>query len=914
MNPDIHLSQSQRKAVNAPWRRTVSLILSTAGSGKTLTLTRRAIHIAIELVEGNEINSRILCVCFNRGAADEMAQRIHEIVWSRGYADRINITRRQHEPKEMVTIEIRTFHSLGFWILNSSFPSEREQVGLRRGKINVVYGKGHRDIILEALLEAGQIHPSTKRSAMNMISRSIEQEFRLYKRHILETECERFLSPPGKQPPPQKLYELQCKRAFELYTQRMSEQNSIDYDDMIVKSLSLVRTVKRVRENLSARYIALLVDEFQDLTTADFVMCKALVEKSKSLTMVGDDDQHIYSFRSLKSWFCHEMISTWFSENLEVLQLPENRRCPGAIVRSATAVIERNSRRAQKAIVAIRPNGVPVRIVGCQSLELEMRFVIRRIKWLLPRVRAAKEQILVLFRTNDLLDKFHRRFKLEEVPTSRILTTLWRVDKIGLKTSAIFALITLLSSKANKATIVWAIITVVPTLDRSFVESIFDSRGNARKEKKGDSKMNFLAGQNSTDVRRAEVYDIKLDGHAKPFPSPYLENLRIWYESHKDDEMSTEQRSKFEHLHMLLEKTEKLKLLLRNVSNVDKVVRRAEEVVCRDCGDEYDDLAEFSGSQEEEVPSSQTVDNGKAGYDLLLSAARKIDEDDEDEEENAGIKADVPRVNRTVHSEEADDDENFLLLFRRDAISRSQKRKKALARSDVHTVTALARKRKLEKKIDELCDSLEAILTKSDHSEKRKISCTERPTIILSTIHKAKGTSFAYVFLCGADDNNLPVGGRDLVESCGPVEMEMSFVEEERRLLFVSLTRTQREFVCTYSAPTSNKQLGRGLTSMSTPMSKDQQLRSFQSPFLKELLNSLNGDQNFVTESFVLETKDVETVVNLLQAEPATSNETGKVGSPRESKVVISEQTSACEDSPSNSAPREMPGAHLAAF
>lgn len=810
----------------------------------------------------------------------------------------------------MVTIEIRTFHSLGFWILRSSLPSEREQIGLRGGKINVVHGKDHRDVILKALLKAGQIHPSTKKNVMNKISRSFEQEFRLYKRHVLEIECESFLSSPDEQPSPRKPYELQCKRAFELYAQKMSEQNFIDYDDMMVKSITLIKTIERLRESLSARYVALLVDEFQDLTPADFVLCKALVEKSRSLTMVGDDDQHIYSFRSSKSWFCHEMIDTWFSENLKVLQLPENRRCPGAIVRSATAVIQKNSRRAQKEIIAVRPNGAPVRVVGCQSLELEMLFVIQRIKWLLPKVRAVKEQILVLFRTNELLDKFQRRLKLEEVPTSRILTALGCADSIGLKTSATFALIVLMSNTADRATVVWAVITVVPALDRSFVERIFNFEGSPKGERKHSGTVDLSAAQDGKDDRRGEVRDTKLSNSPRPFPSPYLEVLRNWYESHKDDEMNTGQRCKFEHLQILLRKTEKLILLLRNVSNVGKVVRLAGEIVCSECVDEYDDF-ELSASQEEELSPGHIISGGKAGYDLLFSAARKVDEDEEDGEGNASIKADMPHANRAARSEEAVDEEDFTLLFRRDARSRSQKRRKTFAGSDVYTATATALRRKLGKKINKLCDTLQAILTKSDHNGKGKITCSEQPTVILSTIHKAKGTSFAYVVLCGADDNNLPVCGRDLAESCGSIDMETPFVEEERRLLFVSLTRTQREFMCTYSAPTSKNQFGRGMNPPSMLMSRDQHPRSFQSPFLKELLDSLKGDQSLVTESFVLETKDMETVLSSLQAKPATSNETGKVVNRREPKAVMTTRINACERSPSNSAPPETTDAHV---
>lgn len=886
MDSRIHFSQSQKKAIAAPWRRTVSLVLSTAGSGKTLALTRRAVRIAVELVNGNEINSRILCICFNKGAADEMSQRIYGIVQSLGYGARINITRKQHEPKEMVTIEIRTFHSFGFWILRSAIHCERQQVGLRRGKINLLHGKDHRDIILETLVEAGQFRPSTKKSTMDKISRETEREFRRYKRYILEGECEKFLSPQDIKPQPLRPYNFEYKHAFELYVQRMSEQNSIDYDDMIAKSVTLVKTVPRLQEMMSARYSSVLVDEFQDLTPPDFVMCKALVEKSKSLTLVGDDDQHIYSFRSASSWFCHERVQAWFSENLNVLQLPENRRCPGAIVRSAVALIENNSRRAEKGIVAVRPNGTPVRVIGCQTLKFEMELVIQRIKRLQPKVRAAKEQILVLFRTNDLLNKFHKCFRLMEVPTSRVLAPVGRAGSIGLKTTAVFALVALMSTKVDQATVVWAVITIVPALDRLVVQSILYSVDSAtgNEESLGTEEL-FPSNEAGANTGKKAVHMTVPQNLVKPFPSPHLEKLRLWYEEHRNDDMNIRERCNFEHLHLLFERTERLILSLRNANDVGQVVKLAEEIVCGDDGGEYVDFAEFSASQEEEEPRSEMIDDDKAGYDLLTSAVRKIDGDDDDdnnEDDNDNghycTKADTLQHQRTTHSDEGDDIEDFASLFKQDTKLRTQKKKKFFPGSDVHSTNITRRRKKLGKKINKLCSAMEPILTKSDHTGRGKTACTERPVVVLSTIHRAKGTSFAYVFLCGADDNNLPVCGRDLAQTCG-ADLDTAFVEEERRLLFVSLTRTQREFMCTYSVPTPSDQSKWLVTPSSIPPPQSPHPRAFQSPFLQELFHNLSGDQKCVTESFILETKDIKRVLDSFEAGPHRPNDSGQLES-----------------------------------
>eukprot|EP00177_Eucheuma_denticulatum_P000501 GFKZ01000887.1.p1 GENE.GFKZ01000887.1~~GFKZ01000887.1.p1 ORF type:complete len:896 (+),score=121.00 GFKZ01000887.1:390-3077(+) len=856
----MQLSESQTAAVYSDWRNTVSLVLSTAGSGKTRALTCRAVRIAAELVREKKLNSRVLCICFNVSAAQEMVERITDLVQETDCLHKLIVTRHALQPKEMVVIEVRTFHALGYWILRSANGSERERVGLRRGTLKLLTGIAHTNVVIEALQEAGVLSPSEKKREKNSAARKYQANFSEYKRFLLERECEHYLPQyKGESQQPLISRRLISARAFELYKQRMQELNGITYDDMIAKSVSLLQNAGRIREAVSSRYQAVLVDEFQDLTPAEFVMCKAFVETSKALTMVGDDDQQIYSFRSSRTWFCHEMVATWFRENINVLQLPENRRCPGAVIKSAAAVVARNSRRAPKSILPVLPVGNPVRIIGCQTDKLEILFVINRIKSLLPIVRKKKQQILVLFRTNLLLNIFQKQFRLADVATSRVLVDPEGEDDIGSKTSATFALICLMSRKIDRATFLWAI-TTVSDLHRDVVEGILESSESSETVRTNGSstEVGSNCNENNKRLRQDGNMASTCDVSDKPYPSQYLEKLTNWYRANRSEDMDSDLQKTCHNLHNLLGKTERLTMAIRKVDKADKMARIAEEIISVTSPGEYEDFIQHSQDERtEKIP--ETIADGKGGFDLIISVARKIDENAQEEwEEAAECLRDTAAPNSKQKSGKEDDDAtDFAGLFDQDKNLAKKKRGNSGTNSNADASVAVVRRRMMGKKIDELCETLLVTMTRSGGSERTKLSRSERPSTVLSTIHKAKGTSFAYVFLCGANTVQLPVAGAldlELASCNGEVPREAREahslrVQEERRLFFVSLTRTMIEFTCTYSP--------------GVPCVDD--IKKWRSIFITEMLDGIGDSKHLATEWFVHNKRDVFATVKKLQ-------------------------------------------------
>lgn len=829
MSAQIQLSESQQKAVEAPWKGKVNLVLATAGSGKTLALTRRAVRIASELVQQGAFNSRLLCICFNKSAADEMAERLIELVQHQGLFDSIAVTRKAHLPKDMVTIEVRTFHALGYWILRTSSSEQRQCIGLRPGQIKLMAAKDIHLQIRAALLESREISPVMGNRQANGYSRACERPLNTYKRKLCDWECEEILAPGGGRPRPSHGIKP-TQRTYECYQQRMNEQNCIDFEDMTCKAIKMATTHEHVRSKLRSRYAAVLVDEFQDLTPAEFLLCKVLVEKTKSLTFVGDDDQQIYSFRSSTTWFCHESLANWFSADLHTMQLPENRRCPGAVVKSANAVIRRNSRRAEKDIVSVHPDGSPVRIIACRSQDLEISFVIHRVKALLPLIKGTRDQILILFRTNALLQQFQKEFKAAGIATSRVLTDPGRADSIGPKTSASFALIALMSQATDRATFIWAAVTVSPTLERLAIEKVLGTEASTGKVECDQPNSRTDAGNGGENNQKDENHG------RKPFPSPFLEQVVAWFEREKQGNMQFQEDSSFEGLYVLLERAEQLMMQLRTVTSAAELVKYAEEIVSSASG-EFEAYPEIEASQQEF--SQTSFDESKAGYELLNSAARKIDED---EEEDAVVTKSPMKTEAVVKEEDESEEEDFSSLFSQDKQSRSRKRRKVIGGTASTQTSISQQKARVGKKIRELCETLDSTLTKSDKKGGRKISRTERPPTVLSTIHKAKGVTFAYVFLCGTDTFNFPINARHDLMTSGSIDLQSLTSQEERRMFFVSMTRTQKEFVCTYSI-----QGDFGATSFA----------GSQSPFLAELKQEVGDDATCITEAFIETQEDV---------------------------------------------------------
>lgn len=840
------------------------MIVSTAGSGKTLVLTHRVIRIAKDLVADQQLGSRLLCVCYNRNAADEMRDRIATLLHLQNLTERVFVTRDSSTMPNVVTIEVRTFHALGFYILKSSYIDQRACINFDNRRICALTGSSLKTQFFHALQRGGYIPGSAvesgKRKQISELLKALAQEKgvlfdkrcgELLKRGTLDNS---FQHPRGE---------------YQIYEEMLSENNAVDYSDMVRKTVMLLHSSKKTIKRLQKRYRAVLVDEFQDMSASQVYICKCLVEESKSLTLVGDDDQQIYSFRTGLGWCCHDVLATVFA-SIDTLTLNENHRCTGAVTNAAYALINHNTNRVSKEIKAVRDIGEPIQVVSCASQRLEVDFVVKKVRRLLPEARKAGQRIILLFRRNNLLNQFQKRFAQEKIQTTRKATPPQKTHRIGSLTLRVYALFSVFSPCVTEKDFIWAATAVSPCIEGSLLQEILEHQDSEFDASAASCPEDFQAKTEGGRIKSAsELYTI----------SPLLNKVQHWYREHQGSSDEEEQFSAAI-LHTLLSITDALNLKLMTTNRLEDLVQYALSLLSSSSGGSETMLSSQNAINNEaeahvsnygtEDPDEGAID--AAAFDILVSAAKRLDDKSVSRRQYVEQKK---QKNDAESRSKDSDEEDFAEMFSRDRDLRATKKRKVTGINPIANdkQEPLVDRQLRREQIEKLCVIAEENLKKFGKEWLQKGTSYEAITV-LSTAHGAKGCTFPYVFLCGADSNAFPVGGQrsmiaDSLFSMWGSDASLgctkdsndSFVQEERRLFFVALTRTVTQFICTYA---------------STGHGCDQ--NTSQSPFIREMLEGLQWDPKYITESFITCEDDIakhmtsfsrsKQEVKVLQTEP----------------------------------------------
>src|SRR5437762_4860542 len=185
-------------------------------------------------------------------------------------------------------------------------------------------------------------------------------------------------------------------RVFQLYEERLQKNNALDFDDLLIKTVRLLRDVPEVRERYNDRFRYLLVDEYQDTNQLQFALIRLLTEKQQNICVVGDPDQSIYRWRGAD--ITNILKFEEYFPAAKVIRLEENYRSTQNILDLAGGVIKHNVERKEKALWTQNPAGEKIRYYQAIDAESEARFVASRIEEHLrsdSAIRAA-----VLYRTN----------------------------------------------------------------------------------------------------------------------------------------------------------------------------------------------------------------------------------------------------------------------------------------------------------------------------------------------------------------------------------------------------------------------------------------------------------------------------------------------------------------------------------
>ena len=352
------LNPAQREAVEA-----ISgplLILAGPGSGKTRVIAHRVAY----LIKVCGVNPhRIMAVTFTNKAAREMEERLYRLV-SGSVRD----------------LNLGTFHALCARILR------------RDGK---AMGIDSRFVIYDAddqisLIKRGtqQVGLDPKQYAPRAIASAIT------------TAKSRLLTPQDYAQRSRSYFDEVVGRVYERYQQLLSESNALDFDDLLMKTVQLFKVSPELLSRYQARYLHLLVDEFQDTNLVQYELIKQLAGKFRNICVVGDPDQSIYSWRSadLRNILNFEKDYP----EAKVVLLEQNYRSTKKILETASYVISANQQRKPKDLWTDNEPGELTAVVETYTEQEEAQFVVSEIERLVGQGqdKLGLSDCAVMYRTN----------------------------------------------------------------------------------------------------------------------------------------------------------------------------------------------------------------------------------------------------------------------------------------------------------------------------------------------------------------------------------------------------------------------------------------------------------------------------------------------------------------------------------
>ncbi|MDQ3323210.1 MAG: UvrD-helicase domain-containing protein [Acidobacteriota bacterium] len=366
-------------SLNPPQRQAVEqtegalLILAGAGSGKTRVITLR---IAYLIAEKGVAPYNILAVTFTNKAAGEMRERVN------GFLEGQKL---QSAPL------IATFHALCVRILRQDI----EHLGEGYTKSFTIYDTNDQQKVIKACVkDIGMDEKQlSARGVQSQISASKNrgEDPEMFAARVEYADEKRSA----------------IARVFKLYEERLNNANALDFDDLLIKTVRLLRQSHEVREKYNNKFKYILVDEYQDTNALQFALIQYLTEKQQNICVVGDDAQSIYGFRGAD---IGNILS--FEEHYpkaKVIMLEQNYRSTQTILDAADAIISNNEGRKEKKLWTNKDGGEKIFYYQAFDADNEARFVASRIEE--QQRRNLQDKIAVLYRTNAQSRVFEDAFR-----------------------------------------------------------------------------------------------------------------------------------------------------------------------------------------------------------------------------------------------------------------------------------------------------------------------------------------------------------------------------------------------------------------------------------------------------------------------------------------------------------------------
>ncbi len=356
------------------------LVLAGAGSGKTKTVTHRIVHL---IHKGTEPRN-ILAVTFTNKAAKEMRERAVNLI-------------KQYPPSDRAMIDssplVTTFHSFGVRILREF----HEEVGLPRHF--TIYDRSDSNKAIKASIEEANYNPKEfePRKVLSIISKAKGDAI------SRATFSENASSYP----------ERVAAEVWEKYDQKLQKDKSLDFDDLLLKTLRLLENNQQVREKLQNRFSYIHIDEYQDTNKVQYEIARLLSGERQNICVVGDIDQSIYSWRGadIKNVLQFER----HFNNAKTILLEENYRSTKTIIEASNLIIEKNQNRVPKTVFTNNDSGEKIKLFGGFSGNHEAEYVANESIRLIEEGISPSE-IAILFRTNSQSRLLEEAFLKADVP------------------------------------------------------------------------------------------------------------------------------------------------------------------------------------------------------------------------------------------------------------------------------------------------------------------------------------------------------------------------------------------------------------------------------------------------------------------------------------------------------------------
>ena len=403
------LNNEQYKAVshiNGPL-----LVVAGAGSGKTKALTHRIAN----LIENNGIHPyNILAVTFTNKAAKEMKERLEIILAKALCANRFgqpwstlnpvdqNQLRANIHQDRLQDLWIGTFHSLFSRLLRFDIEKYQDPDGLKWNRRFSIYDEtDSQTLVKEIVTQDMSLDP--KKYDPKKIKWAISNS---------KNQC---LNPDQVKDKAENHFDETIADVYRRYRIALSKNNSLDFDDLLLLPVFLLKQNESVRDYWHKRFRHILIDEYQDTNRTQYELIKLITTgridssdfskwDNRSIFVVGDADQSIYSFRAADFRILIGFQDDFKSQSLEgsesIVKLEENYRSSSNILNAANTLIENNVERIDKILRATKGDGDPIKLFSCDDEISEAEAIINKIKILNNKNSQPKwNNFAILYRT-----------------------------------------------------------------------------------------------------------------------------------------------------------------------------------------------------------------------------------------------------------------------------------------------------------------------------------------------------------------------------------------------------------------------------------------------------------------------------------------------------------------------------------